>query len=182
MKNRLPTLAAAALFAMSMVPLANNASALPADALALKNVAPTTIETVRWRGHRGWGPGVSAAVLGGAIIGGILAAPYYGDDPYAYEPYLYGYGPGPISAPVMVGTRWPTACSGSGRMIRTAAPMSGSMACVIPVRERIVTAACAFPAGRNYRHWHTSQVRGPSRLAGAFDAGIRAAICAESSV
>ena len=95
MKNRLPTLAAAALFAMSMVPLANNASALPADALALKNAAPTTIETVRWRGRGGWGPGVGAAVLGGAILGGMLAAPYYdGYGPYAYDGPYYspGYG------------------------------------------------------------------------------------------
>src|SRR5665647_574124 len=94
MKNRLPTLAAAALFAMSMVPLTNNASAMPADALALKNAAPTDIETVRWRGRggRGWGPGIAAGLLGGAIIGGLLAAPYYGyDDPYyAYEPGPYG--------------------------------------------------------------------------------------------
>jgi hypothetical protein len=99
MKNRLPTLAAAALFAMSMVPLANNASALPADALALKNAAPTTIDTVRWRGRGGWGPGVGAAIVGGAILGGMLAAPYYGDGPYAYEPYPYGYGPGPYFSP-----------------------------------------------------------------------------------
>jgi hypothetical protein len=93
MKNRLPTLAAAALFAMSMVPFANNASAMPADALALKNAAPTDIETVRWRGRggRGWGPGIAAGLLGGAIIGGLLAAPYYGyDDPY------YAYEPGPL--------------------------------------------------------------------------------------
>ena len=98
MKNRLPTLAAAALFAMSMVPFANNASAMPADALALKTAAPTDIETVRWRGRggRGWGPGIAAGLLGGAIIGRLLAAPYYGyDDPYyAYEPGPYAYGPG----------------------------------------------------------------------------------------
>ena len=102
MKNRLPTLAAAALFAMSMVPLANNASALPADALALKNAAPTTIDAVRWRGHGGrggWGPGIGAGIIGGAILGGMLAAPYYDDGPYAYEPYPYGYGPGLYFSP-----------------------------------------------------------------------------------
>jgi hypothetical protein len=35
-------------------------------------------------------------LLGGAIIGGLLAAPYYGyDDPYyAYEPGPYAYGRG----------------------------------------------------------------------------------------
>lgn len=94
MKNRLSTLAAAALFAMSMVPFANNASAMPADALVLKNAAPTDIETVRWRGRRGWGPGVGAAIIGGAILGGMLAAPYSDYGPYAYEPGPYVYGPG----------------------------------------------------------------------------------------
>ena len=96
MKNRLSTLAAAALFAMSIVPFTNIASAAPvADGLALKNAVPTTIETVRWRGHRGWGPGAGAAIVGGAILGGMLAAPYYdGYGPYAYEPGPYVYGPG----------------------------------------------------------------------------------------
>ena len=48
MKYRLPTLAAAALFAMSIVPFPNNASAMPlADGFAIKNAAPTNIETVR---------------------------------------------------------------------------------------------------------------------------------------
>ena len=96
MKNRLSTFAAAALFAMSIVPFTNNASATPvADALAFKNAAPTNIETVRWRGHRGWGPGVGAAIVGGAILGGLLAAPYYdGYGPYGYEPGPYVYGSG----------------------------------------------------------------------------------------
>lgn len=96
MRNRVATLAAAALFAMSIVPFTNNTSAAHVvDALALKNAAPTNIETVRWRGHRGrTGPGVGAAVLGGAIIGGLLAAPRYGYgyDSYAYQPRPYVYG------------------------------------------------------------------------------------------
>jgi hypothetical protein len=101
MKKRLLTLAAAALFAISMVPFANNASATPVgDALALKNAVPTNIETVYWRGRGwgwrgGWGPGVGAGIVGGAIIGGMLAAPYYdGYGPYAYEPGPYVDGPG----------------------------------------------------------------------------------------
>ena len=73
MKNRLSTFAAAALFAMSIVPFTNNASATPvAAALAIKNAAPTNIEIVRWRGHRGWGPGVGAAIVGGAILADYL--------------------------------------------------------------------------------------------------------------
>ena len=95
MTSRLLVLVLAALFAMSLAPLANVASATPVgDALAIKNAVPTNIETVQWRGRAyrgrayrggGWGPGFGAGLLGGAIIGGILAAPYY------YGPY---YGPG----------------------------------------------------------------------------------------
>ena len=87
MTNRLLALVLAALFAMSLAPLANVASATPVgDALAIKNAVPTNIETVQWRGRAyrgrayrggGWGPGFGAGLLGGAIIGGILAAPYY---------------------------------------------------------------------------------------------------------
>jgi BA14K-like protein len=102
MKNRMSILAAAALFAMSIVPFTNSASATPVvDALALKNATPTNVETVRWRGrgyygrgHYGPGWGVGAGLLGGAIIGGMLAAPYYGYGPYAYEPGPYVYGRG----------------------------------------------------------------------------------------
>jgi hypothetical protein len=89
MTNRLPGLAAAALLAMSMVPVANVASAMPiADVLALKNAAVTNIETVQFR-RRGFGRGIGfgAGVLGGAIIGGMLANPYYyGPGPYYPEP------------------------------------------------------------------------------------------------
>ncbi len=91
MMNRQATVAAAVLIVMSIAPFANVASAMPvADPLVIKNAAPTNIETVQWRG-RGWrgrgaGWGFGAGLLGGAIIGGILAAPYY-------------YGPGPYYAP-----------------------------------------------------------------------------------
>ena len=81
MTKRLPAAAIAVLFAMSIMPIADVASAMPiASARVIKNAAPFGIETVQWRGG-GWGFG--AAVLGGAIIGGILAAPYaYGPGPY----------------------------------------------------------------------------------------------------
>ncbi len=104
-KNRLAILGATALLAMSIAPIATVASAVPvADGLAIKNAAPTNIETVQWRG-RGWrgggrswrgrGPGIGlgAGLLGGMIIGGMLAAPYdYG--PY-YAPGRYYVVPGP---------------------------------------------------------------------------------------
>lgn len=101
MTHRLPILAAAALLAISLAPLATTASAAPiTDALALKNATPTNIETVQWRGRggrawhgrsgRGWGRGVVPGIIGGAIIGGMLAAPRY----YGPGPYYYGYEPG----------------------------------------------------------------------------------------
>jgi len=97
MTNRMSTAVAAVLLATSITSFANVASAMPvADALAIKNAAPTNIETVQWRGrgYRGRGPGfgvgVGAGLLGGAIIGGVLGAPYY-------------YGPGPYYAPGYVG-------------------------------------------------------------------------------
>ncbi|MGD0027238.1 MAG: BA14K family protein [Xanthobacteraceae bacterium] len=87
MMKRQATIAAAVLFVMSIAPVANVASAMPVgNPLVIKNAAPADIETVRWRG-RGAGWGFGAGLLGGAIIGGILAAPYY-------------YGPGPYYAPV----------------------------------------------------------------------------------
>lgn len=102
MSKRVLTLTAAAVFAASLASPPNVASATPvADALAIKNAAPASVETVRWGGRgwggRGWGWGVGAGLLGGAIIGGALAAPYY----YGYGPY-YGpgyapyYGPAPV--------------------------------------------------------------------------------------
>jgi hypothetical protein len=39
-----------------------------------------------WHGGGGWG--IGAGLLGGALIGGMLASPYY----YGYGPY-YGYDP-----------------------------------------------------------------------------------------
>jgi hypothetical protein len=96
MTNRLPGLAAATLFAMSIAPFANVASAMPvADALAIKNATSTNIETVYWRGRGwrrgGWGWGVGAGLLGGAIIGGALTSPYYYGYPAYDYPADYGY-------------------------------------------------------------------------------------------
>jgi hypothetical protein len=90
MLNATRTLAAAFLCAVSIASMPSGAAAMPvADALAIRNAAPANVESVQWR--RGWGwRGAGAGFVAGAIIGGALAAPYYG--------YGYGY-PGPYYAP-----------------------------------------------------------------------------------
>jgi hypothetical protein len=100
MTNRLATIAATALLAVSIAPLANSASAMPIAPLDVKTVAPSGIETVQWRHwHGGWhgggfGWGLGAGLIGGAIIAGALTSPYYGY--YGPGPYYsYGYYPGP---------------------------------------------------------------------------------------
>ena len=94
MSKRLVTLSAAALVATAIAAVPNIASATPvADALAIKNAAGSDVVTVWGRGF-GWGFG--AGLLGGAIVGGALAAPYYYGAPY-YPPAAYG--PGYYPAP-----------------------------------------------------------------------------------
>lgn len=79
--------------------------------VALLAVATLAVSTaspaLAWRG--GWGPGVAAGILGGAIIGGAIASsrPYYGPGygyygpGYGYEPgYAYYGGPGYPGGPV----------------------------------------------------------------------------------
>jgi hypothetical protein len=98
MSKRLLSLSAAVLVAASFA-VSNVASAAPViDALAIKNAAQSDVQTVRWGRGVGWG--IGAGLLGGAIIGGALAAPYYGGG-YGYYPpaYGYGYGPGYYPAP-----------------------------------------------------------------------------------
>jgi hypothetical protein len=95
MTNRVRALAAAAaFFAVSIVSSANVASATPiADALAVKNAAQTNVKTVQW----GWG--VGAGFVGGAIIGGALASPYYGYGGYYPYPGAYYRPPAYVVAP-----------------------------------------------------------------------------------
>jgi len=98
MSNTSRHLAAALLAATSIVTMPNLAPAAPiADALAIKNAAPAAVETVQWRG---WGWGLGAGFVTGAIIGGALANPYYGYGPYYYPgPYYYGPPPAAYVAP-----------------------------------------------------------------------------------
>lgn len=77
-------LAAALVCGAGIALTATSASAMPAN-LALKNAAPGAVETVRWRGHGGWGWGLGGFAAG-AIIGSAIASPYYygGYYPYGY--------------------------------------------------------------------------------------------------
>jgi hypothetical protein len=73
--------------------------------MALAAVATLAVSTaspaLAW--HRGWGPGLAAGVLGGAIIGGAIASrPYYYGPGYYYGPAYYPgyYAPPPYAGPV----------------------------------------------------------------------------------
>jgi BA14K-like protein len=94
MTKQLLTVSAAALVAASLV--SNAASAAPVNALAIKNATSSDVLQVQ----RGWGWGFGAGLLGGAIIGGALAAPYYYGPGY-YPPAYYGpgYYPAPAYGP-----------------------------------------------------------------------------------
>jgi BA14K-like protein len=94
MANYVSRLVATTVFAAGLSSVATVTSATPvADALAIKNAVPASVDTVQWRrgwggggwgGRRGWGwGGVGAGFVAGAIIGGALASPYY----YGYGPY-----------------------------------------------------------------------------------------------
>lgn len=72
--------------------------------MALAAVATLAVSTASpanaWRGGWGWGPGLAAGLVGGAIVGGAIAS-----SPYYYGPgYYYGgpgyYPPAYVGAPV----------------------------------------------------------------------------------
>ncbi len=107
MSKRMLNMSVAAVLAVGSAALSSAASATPvADALALKKATASDVVPVWGRGF-GWGFG--AGLLGGAIVGGALAAPYYYGGPYYYgAPYYYppayepaypapGYGGDPAS-------------------------------------------------------------------------------------
>jgi len=71
---------------------------------AILAATPTTADA-GWRGGGwGWGPGIAAGLVGGAIIGGAIAnSRYYAPPPgYAYYPAA-----GPVPAPGCYWTRIP---------------------------------------------------------------------------
>ena len=91
MSNSLRRTAAAIIIGAAMSSMTGAASALPVGALAIRSSVPAAVETVQWR--RGWGWGIGAGFLAGAIVGSALTAPYY----YGYGPYpYYAAPPGPV--------------------------------------------------------------------------------------
>ncbi len=87
MSVRVP-IAAVAFALTTLAPLTELASATPfTRAASMKKATQADIENIGWR--RGWGWGVGAGIVGGALLGRALAAPYY-YDPY-YAPPYYGY-------------------------------------------------------------------------------------------
>ena len=90
----------AVLLAASVASITSVAAAAPMNGLAIKNTAPSNVETVQFRR---WGPAVGAGFVAGAIVGGMLAAPYGPYGPY-YGPGPYYVGPGPYyPAPYVAG-------------------------------------------------------------------------------
>lgn len=71
-------------------------AALPSSVAVLKSAVTSDVSEVHWRG-RGGGGAVAAGVLGGLLLGGIIASQpnYYGGPAY-YGPV---YGPGPYGPP-----------------------------------------------------------------------------------
>src|SRR5262245_33403192 len=87
-------LTTAILLAATVASTASVASAASMNGLAIKNAVPSNVETVQFRR---WGWGVAGGLVAGAVIGGMLAAPYGPYGPY-YGPGPYYAGPGPYYA------------------------------------------------------------------------------------
>jgi hypothetical protein len=107
MRIRMIAFGATTLFAMCTVPVTNPASAMSIDkSIVIDHAGVDALQFVQYQrrgsvryhghGHGGDGAGVAAGVLGGIILGGMLAAPgYYG---YAQSPYYDGYSAQPPEA------------------------------------------------------------------------------------
>ena len=89
MSKRMLNMSIAAVMATGVVAAPKAGPAAPfVDALAITRATDSRVETVRWGRRFGWGLGTG--LLGGAIVGGALAAPYYYGQPYYYPPAAYG--------------------------------------------------------------------------------------------
>jgi hypothetical protein len=125
-------LTATVLIAASVVSAAGVVTAAPVNGSAIKNATPSNVETVQFRR---WGWGVGAGLVAGAIVGGMLASPYYGYGPYGpyYGPGPYYAGPGPyypapyVAGPVVrPGPAYSSAVAYCARRYRSYDPRSGT--------------------------------------------------------
>jgi BA14K-like protein len=93
MLSSIQKLTASFVIATSLASVSSLAMAAPViDANAIINATPSSVETVRWW----WWGAPAAAFVAGGLVGGALAAPYYGYGPYYPGPYYPGaYYPGP---------------------------------------------------------------------------------------
>jgi hypothetical protein len=84
-----------------------------AGAIGATVLATSGAAEARWGWGWGWGPGPFwGGLAAGAVVGGALAAPYYGGY-YGYSPGYYPYGPyayGPGCRRVWNGYYWVRAC------------------------------------------------------------------------
>jgi hypothetical protein len=80
-------LTATFVIATSLASVSSLAMAAPVtNASAIRNATPSAVETVRWW----WWGAPAAAFVAGGLVGGALAAPYYGYGPYYPGPYYPG--------------------------------------------------------------------------------------------
>jgi hypothetical protein len=88
----------AAIFATVVTPAI--AAPVPSSVASVKSALMSDVSEVRWRGRGGGGAGIAAGVLGGLLLGGIIASQpnYYGGPAY-YGPPGYYYGPGYAGPP-----------------------------------------------------------------------------------
>jgi hypothetical protein len=101
------TLLATVVVAGTLAAMGGRSDAAPlSSSLSLRDAAPQNVETVQWRGRGGWGGrgwggrgfgggfgGIGLGLAAGAVVGGALAAPYYGGYGYYGDGYDYGYAP-----------------------------------------------------------------------------------------
>ena len=135
MLNSIQKFAATFAIATSLASVSSLAMAAPVtNGSAIRSARPSTVETVRWW----WWGAPAAAFVAGGLVGGALAAPYYGYGPYypgpyypgAYYPGPYYPGPGPYAAAPAAAPAYAGAGEGGGsycaQRFRSYDPSSGT--------------------------------------------------------
>ena len=155
MSKTIAIFVAAAVSAVAASPYTVASAAPAGGAFAIKNAAPISVENARWVGGwrgggwraaaggwrgGGWGWGVGGGLVAGAIIGGALAAPYYGGyyggGPYVVDDGYYGGCPATTPNRAVAAAQWNTACNDSGATIQIPERIWATMAVAIRVRRK----------------------------------------------